>query len=109
MFTRLQGAVDTDVDPRLALVEQLEAVAASAGISLAGLGLGFVDAHPAITSAIIGPRTMGQLDGLLEVSDVVLDDDTLDAIDEICPPGTNAPGVASAVPNKMMEPANRRR
>ena len=109
LFTRLQGAVDTDVDPRLALVEQLEAVAASAGISLAGLGLGFVDAHPAITSAIIGPRTMGQLDGLLEVSDVVLDDATLDAIDEICPPGTNAPGVASAVPNKMMEPANRRR
>ena len=109
MFSRMQGAVDTNEDPRLVLVEQLEAVAAKAGISLTALGLAFVDSHPAITAPIIGPRTMEQLDGLLAVADVVLDQATLDGIDEICPPGTNAPKVSSSVPNKMMEPAFRRR
>ncbi len=49
----------------------------------------FVCTHPAVTSAIIGPRTFEQLEGLLEGSDVTLDDATLDAIDEIIPPGTN--------------------
>lgn len=109
MFSRMQGAVDTNEDPRLALVEQLEEVAKAAGISLTALGLGFVDSHPAVTAPIIGPRTMEQLEGLLAVADVVLDAATLDAIDEICPPGTNAPGVSSSVPNKMLDATYRRR
>ena len=53
------------------------------------MALAFVCAHPAVTSAIIGPRTFEQLEGLLEGADVVLDDATLDAIDEIVTPGTN--------------------
>ncbi len=109
MFSRMQGEVDTDADPRIDLVERLAVVADQAGISLTALGLGFVDAHPAITAPIIGPRTMEQLDGLLAVADIELDAATLDAIDEICPPGTNAPGVTSSVPNKMLEAKNRRR
>ena len=53
------------------------------------MALAFVCAHPAVTSAIIGPRTFEQLEGLLEGADVILDDATLDAIDDIIPPGTN--------------------
>jgi aryl-alcohol dehydrogenase-like predicted oxidoreductase len=45
--------------------------------------------HPAVTSAIIGPRTMEHLDGQLAAADVTLDAAILDSIDEIVPPGTN--------------------
>ena len=45
--------------------------------------------HPAVTAAIIGPRTLDQLEGQLGAADVHLSDDILDAIDEIVPPGTN--------------------
>jgi aryl-alcohol dehydrogenase-like predicted oxidoreductase len=44
--------------------------------------------HPAVTSAIIGPRTMDQLTDLLAGADARLDDDVLDRIDELVPPGT---------------------
>jgi diketogulonate reductase-like aldo/keto reductase len=53
------------------------------------MALAFTLAHPAISSAIIGPRTMEQLEGCLGAADVALDDDTLDAIDALVPPGTN--------------------
>jgi aryl-alcohol dehydrogenase-like predicted oxidoreductase len=52
------------------------------------LAIAFTLAHPAVTSAIIGPRTMDQLEDLLAGADVRLDDSTLDAIDRIVPPGT---------------------
>ncbi|MFZ0172129.1 MAG: aldo/keto reductase [Acidimicrobiales bacterium] len=74
---------------KLDLVEQLEAVAADAGTSLIHLAIAFVIAHPAVTAAIIGPRTMEQLEGLLAGVDVVLDDATLDRLDEIVKPGRN--------------------
>jgi hypothetical protein len=70
-------------------VEQLIPLAQSAGMSLMHMALGFVMAHPALTSAIIGPRTMEQLDGLLAGAEVVLDDELLDRIDEIVPPGVD--------------------
>ena len=54
------------------------------------LAMAFVIAHPGVTSAIIGPRTMEQLDDLLAGAEVTLDDDVLDRIDEIAPPGTDA-------------------
>ena len=52
--------------------------------------MAFAVAHPAVTSVITGPRTMEQLDGLLKGASLTLDDATLDRIDEIVPPGTNA-------------------
>jgi aryl-alcohol dehydrogenase-like predicted oxidoreductase len=67
-------------------VEQLIPLAQNAGLSLMHLALAFVVAHPALTSAIIGPRTMEQLDGLLAGAEVVLDDALLDRIDAIVPP-----------------------
>ena len=74
---------------KLELVEQLVEVAEQAGCSLTHLAVAFVVSHPAVSAAIIGPRTMEQLTDLLAGADVVLDDATLDAIDAIVPPGTN--------------------
>ena len=53
------------------------------------LAMAFAIAHPGVTSAIIGPRTMEQLDDLLAGVDVTLTDEILDRIDEIVPPGTD--------------------
>jgi hypothetical protein len=53
------------------------------------LAMAFTIAHPGVTSAIVGPRTMSHLDDLLAGVDVTLSDDILDRIDEIVPPGTD--------------------
>ncbi|GAA2519683.1 aldo/keto reductase [Winogradskya humida] len=74
---------------RLDAVEQLIPIAEQAGLSLTHLAMAFAIAHPGVTSAIIGPRTMAQLDDLLAGADTTLDDKTLDAIDAIVPPGTD--------------------
>ena len=53
------------------------------------MALAWVTEHPAVTTALIGPRTEAQLDDLLTAADVSLDDDTLDAIDEVVAPGVD--------------------
>jgi aryl-alcohol dehydrogenase-like predicted oxidoreductase len=73
---------------KLEAVEQLETVAQDAGLSMIHLAIGFVLAHPAVTSPIIGPRTMEHLESQLGALDVRLPADVLDRIDEIVPPGT---------------------
>jgi aryl-alcohol dehydrogenase-like predicted oxidoreductase len=77
-----------DVQRKLELVPRLETLAQQAGIPLTHLALAFTLAHPAVTAPIIGPRTMEQLEGLLGAAEVRLDDDVLDRIDELVPPGT---------------------
>ncbi|WP_277970851.1 aldo/keto reductase [Sphingomonas echinoides] len=82
-------------------VEQLIPLAESADISLMHMALAFVMSHPALTAAIIGPRTEEHLDGLLSGATVRLSDEVLDRIDEIVPPGVDlAPleGAAYASP-----------
>jgi aryl-alcohol dehydrogenase-like predicted oxidoreductase len=74
---------------KLDAVELLIPVAAEAGMPLTHLAMAFAIAHPAVTSAIIGPRTMAQLEDLLAGATTELDDDVLDRIDEIVPPGTD--------------------
>ncbi|QEH39028.1 General stress protein 69 [Aquisphaera giovannonii] len=74
---------------RLDAVELLIPVAAEAGLSLTHMAMAFAVAHPAVTSAILGPRTMEQLDDLLAGAGGRLGDDVLDRIDEIVPPGTD--------------------
>ncbi len=73
---------------KLDLVERLADLAASAGSPLPHMAIAFVLAHPAVTSAIVGPRTMSQLEDLIAGADVRLDATTLDAIDALVPPGT---------------------
>ncbi len=77
-----------DNQRKLDLVDALSEIAEAAGLSLLQMALAFTVAHPAVTSAIIGPRTPEQLEGLLAASDVTLGDDVLDAIDAVIAPGT---------------------
>ncbi|MDF0370783.1 MULTISPECIES: aldo/keto reductase [Streptomyces] len=74
---------------RLDAVEALIPVAEDAGMPLTHLATAFAIAHPGVTSAIIGPRTMNHLDDLLAGAETELDDETLDRIDAIVPPGTD--------------------
>ena len=91
-------------------VEELAALAASAGCSLPALAVAFTVTHPAVTSVITGPRTMQQLEDLLKGASVTLDDATLDRIDEIVPPGTNLYHPDGAwSPPFLADPAQRRR
>ena len=73
---------------KLEVAEALAQLAEKAGLSLIHLALAFVMRHPAVTAPIIGPRTMEQLESQLGAAEVVLDDDVLDAIDDVVPPGT---------------------
>ena len=77
-------------------VEQLIPVAESAGISLMHMALAFVVAHPAVTSAIIGPRTPEHLQSYIAGAEVTLSDDVLDQIDAIVEPGTDVMPLESA-------------
>ncbi|MFD5492520.1 aldo/keto reductase [Streptomyces sp. NPDC001812] len=91
-------------------VTALKKVAAEAGVSLAHLALAFVRAHPAVTAVVIGPRTPGQLADLLAGADVVLDDDVLDRLDAIVPPGTDLNRADNHyVPRVLSDPHLRRR
>ncbi|GGT77991.1 MULTISPECIES: aldo/keto reductase [Actinomadura] len=103
--------VDTDpsVSARYDAVERLTKIAEQAGLSLTHLALGFVAEHPAITSTIIGPKTMAQLEDLLGAADVRLDAATLDAIDEVVPPGTDMAGIRHMTGNPSLDAENRRR
>jgi aryl-alcohol dehydrogenase-like predicted oxidoreductase len=98
-------------EPRLDAVEQIIPLAEKAGLPMTHLAMAFAIAHPGVTSAIIGPRTMGQLDDLLAGLDVTLTDDILDQIDEIVPPGTDvgAPDQAAYIPPAIQRPDLRRR
>ncbi|MBN6040204.1 aldo/keto reductase [Amycolatopsis sp. 195334CR] len=93
---------------KLDAVEALVPVAEEAGLSLPHLALGFVTAHPSVTSAIIGPRTEEQLDDLLAGAGTVLGDDVLDRIDEIVPPGTDLGPVDVAYEPPSLARVNRR-
>ncbi|MEE3504374.1 aldo/keto reductase [Acidiphilium acidophilum] len=92
-------------------VEQLIPLAESAGVSLMHMALAFVVSHPALTAAIIGPRTEEQLDGLLSGATVRLDDDVLDCIDAIVPPGVDVAPLEGAAyaPPAISNSALRRR
>ncbi|RAO35811.1 Aryl-alcohol dehydrogenase (NADP(+)) [Micromonospora saelicesensis] len=95
---------------RLDAVEQLATVADEAGLTLIQLALGFVTAHPAVTSAIIGPRTIDHLHAQLAAADTVLPADVLDAIDAIVAPGVDlAAAEKFDTPPALLDPARRRR
>jgi aryl-alcohol dehydrogenase-like predicted oxidoreductase len=96
--------------PKIAAVAKLTTLAAEAGVSLIHLAIAFVLNHPAVTSAIIGPRTMEHLESQLGADKVRLGGEVLDRIDEIAPPGTNLnPFDAGWHPRELSEPALRRR
>jgi aryl-alcohol dehydrogenase-like predicted oxidoreductase len=98
-----------EVRRRFELVDRLEAVADKAGLSLTHLAMAFTLAHPAVTSSIIGPRTLDQLDDLLAGADTRLDDEALDAIDEVVGPGSLVDEADRGWEPPWMAPGARRR
>jgi aryl-alcohol dehydrogenase-like predicted oxidoreductase len=95
---------------RLDAVEELITLAEDVGVSLTHLAMAFAIAHPAVTAAIIGPRTMEQLDGLLAGTKTSLSDEVLDRIDAIVPPGTDVGTLDMAYnPPALTQAARRRR
>jgi aryl-alcohol dehydrogenase-like predicted oxidoreductase len=94
---------------KLEAADALGRLAKQAGISLIELALAFVIRHPAVTAAIIGPRTMDHLESQLGAADVELSEDVLDRIDEIVPPGVNVNPTDGGWANPELEPLARRR
>ncbi|HEX4691995.1 MAG TPA: aldo/keto reductase [Solirubrobacteraceae bacterium] len=94
---------------KLDAADALARLADEAGMSLIEMALAFVIRHPAVTSAIIGPRTMEHLESQLKALDVTLSDDVLDRIDAIVPPGTNVNPADGGYSDPGLEPAARRR
>jgi aryl-alcohol dehydrogenase-like predicted oxidoreductase len=91
-------------------VRRLTTIADQAGLTLIQLALGFVTAHPAVTSAIIGPRTSEHLAAQLAAADTVLGADLLDAIDAVVPPGLDlAPEEKLDTPPALLDASRRRR
>ena len=94
---------------KLEAADALGRLADETGISLIDMALAFVIRHPAVTAAIIGPRTMEQLESQLGAADVVLDSAVLDRIDEIVAPGTNVNQADAGWTNPALEAWARRR
>jgi aryl-alcohol dehydrogenase-like predicted oxidoreductase len=94
---------------KLEAAERLGQLADDAGISLIELAIAFVLRHPAVTAAIIGPRTMEHLESQLPAAEVVLSDDLLDRIDQINPPGITINPVDNGWTSPALDPVERRR
>jgi len=89
---RMRGSFDPNsawVRRKLDSVADLMKLADASGITVTQMAIAFVIRHPAVTSAIVGPRTMDQLESLLPAGELTLSDQILDAIDAIVPPGTS--------------------
>jgi aryl-alcohol dehydrogenase-like predicted oxidoreductase len=98
-----------DNQRKLEAAETLAELADEAGITLIEMAIAFAIRHPAITAAIIGPRTMEQLEGQLPAADVELSEDVLDRIDQIVTPGTNINPADGGWASPDLEAAARRR
>jgi aryl-alcohol dehydrogenase-like predicted oxidoreductase len=94
---------------KLEAAGQLSELADKAGITLIEMAVAFVLRHPAITSAIVGPRTMEHLESQLTAADTVLSDDILDRIDEIVPPGITLNPADNGWVSPALEASARRR
>ena len=110
---RIPGRYDLTIPAnqrKLEIVNQLAEVADQAGLTLIELALAFVLEHPAVSAAIIGPRTMEQLESQLSAPEVRLETAVLDRLDEINPPGTNVnPEDAGWSPPSLVDARRRRR
>src|SRR5262249_4701686 len=99
-----------EVQRKYDLVESLDALAVEAGLPLAHLAMSFASEHPAVSSAIVGPRTPAQADALLRALEAALAPELLDRIDALVPPGMNldARDITAAAP-ALEDPQQRRR
>ena len=70
------------------VTEGLAPLAEAKGCSMSQLALAWCMQQPGVTSPIIGPRTMGQLEDNLGARDLTIDDTDRATIDALVPPGT---------------------
>ena len=94
---------------KLEAADALAALAEEAGLSMIELALAFAIRHPAVTAAIIGPRTMEHLESQLPAASVELSDELLDRIDEVVAPGVNVNPGDEGWQNPALQPETRRR
>jgi aryl-alcohol dehydrogenase-like predicted oxidoreductase len=94
---------------KLGIVEELALLAEQAGITLIELAIAFVLNHPAVTAAIVGPRTMEQLESYLPATEVVLSAEVLDRIDQLVAPGVTVNPDDNSYGAAELTPAARRR
>ncbi len=109
---RIPGRYDMSLpgnQRKLEAADALAKLAEETGISLIEMALAFVIRHPAVTAAIIGPRTMEQLESQLSAADIELSDEVLDKIDQIVPPGVNLNPADAGWQNPDLAPSARRR
>ncbi len=109
---RLPGRYDLSLPEnqrKLDAADALAQLAEESGISLIHMAIAFVIRHPAVTAAIIGPRTMEQLESQLGASEVDLSEEALDRIDGIVPPATNVNPTDGGWQDPALEPGARRR
>lgn len=109
---RMPGRYDLSKPENQAKLEAADALAGLAeemGVTLVHLAIAFVLNHPAVTSAIIGPRTMEQLETQVDATELDLSDDVLDRIDEIVKPGLNINPADAGWENPALKPEALRR
>jgi aryl-alcohol dehydrogenase-like predicted oxidoreductase len=94
---------------KLEAADALAKLAEDAGMSLIHMALAFTIRHPAVTAAIIGPRTMEQLESQLGATDARLDDELLDRIDDIVAPGSTVNPTDAGWTNPALAATARRR
>ncbi len=110
--SRIPGRYDPSLPEnqrKLEVVEQLAQLAEEAGVSLVHMALAFVLTHPAVSSVILGPRTMDHLEDQLAAAGLDLDTDILDRIDRIIPPGTTLNPADAGWQSPWLAPEWRRR
>ena len=89
---RASDRVKEAVDTHRAALEDYEALCAEIGDRPGSVALAWLLTRPAVTSPIIGPRTVGQLDDAVAAVDLRLDGAVLERLDKIFPgPGGPAP------------------
>ncbi len=94
---------------KLDAADALGALADQAGLTLVQLAIAFVTRHPAVTAAIVGPRTMDHLESYLAADGVELSTDILDRIDGIVPPAQTVNIADNMWRTAALDPASRRR
>jgi aryl-alcohol dehydrogenase-like predicted oxidoreductase len=94
---------------KLEAADALARLAEENDMTLIQMAIAFVINHPVVTAAIIGPRTLEQLESQLGAEEVSLDAAVLDSIDEIVPPGTTFAAADTGFQNPDLKPEARRR
>lgn len=98
-----------EVQRKYDLIEELSTIAREAGHSLTHMAMAFAAEHPAVSSAIMGPKTLAQLQDVLAGAELRLSSEVLDRIDAIVPPGIRIDPKESFIPNPWLDEPTRRR